>query len=342
MRGSGLKELLLLIYCEKTVDNILNGHSYSKGIRALLLASSALMKILFQSCNITIDEGLQLKKVLDNENVLEEIKKPEFQTIYKKFLAHIEAVEKNGPTAKQWIMFLKMNTILRMLVESDRNNNWELHVESCIKMLPFFLSCGHLNYAKSMLLYLLDMLNLKNVLSTEEYERFIKYFSIYRSDRPFSGTGTDMIIEQEFMKNFKCRGGLTHGRGTDDATLSRWIITMPFLIDLIKLLEAYTGTGYVTSQQHKDTSDARNVRDKEDTKKMYEFFLKTEPLSHSDLLVCITTGLAGDKSINCHNAYEHGMELLKKTFGKQYGEIKFKRNDKVNPLSNMTAITAAN
>lgn len=118
------------------------------------------------------------------------------------------------------------------------------------------------------------MINLQNTMDQQEFEKFTEkgFFTVRRSDNFFCSTSTDMIIEQEFNKNLKhSKSGMTHGRGTDDAPLSRRIITMPYMIDLIKLVEIFCGVNYVTSEQHKDASDSRIQHDKKDIETFFFF-----------------------------------------------------------------------
>ena len=80
-----------------------------------------------------------------------------------------------------------------------------MHLESDFEMLPIFHTAGHLAYAKSAELYLLEMETLQDVLSPENYERYtcMSYFTIRRSSRFWSGVWTDMTIEQWVMKKMK-------------------------------------------------------------------------------------------------------------------------------------------
>lgn len=53
------------------------------------------------------------------------------------------------------------------------------------------------------------------------------WFTNRRSDKFWSGIWSDMTIEQTLMRSLKISGGLSHGRGISDSTLSRWAVTMP-------------------------------------------------------------------------------------------------------------------
>lgn len=47
MEGSGIKELLMLIYAEGSVDQILNGHSYARAVRAYCILQQTLLFLIF-------------------------------------------------------------------------------------------------------------------------------------------------------------------------------------------------------------------------------------------------------------------------------------------------------
>ena len=71
------------------------------------------------------------------------------------------------------MQLFKMTTLIKQLLEADKSGNWNLHLESIQKMIPFFHSSGHHNYAESAHLYLQDMLNLKRDLSPAENAKFV-------------------------------------------------------------------------------------------------------------------------------------------------------------------------
>lgn len=129
--------------------------------------------------------------------------------------------------------------------------NWNLHLDTVQKMIPYFYASGHFLYAKSCHLYLQDMLNLKERMTAEEYEQFTSkgYFTIRRSDKFWCGTWSDMTIEQSLMRTMKCLGGLTHGRGVKESVLSKWTLGMAFLYNICDEVEKFCDVAFSSSEQ---------------------------------------------------------------------------------------------
>lgn len=58
MAGSGLKQLMSVIYAEQSVDKMLSGHAYGRAVRAHILCHVAVAKIIWQAIELTEDEWL--------------------------------------------------------------------------------------------------------------------------------------------------------------------------------------------------------------------------------------------------------------------------------------------
>lgn len=67
-------------------------------------------------------------------------------------------------------------------------------------------------------------------MTSDEFKKFSddSLFTVRRTNKFWSGTWSDMVIEQDLMRQIKVRGGLTHGRGTTDPSLDKWIATIPY------------------------------------------------------------------------------------------------------------------
>ena len=68
----------------------------------------------------------------------------------------------NYPTARLWLQYMNMVALLRQFIEAEHTGNWELHMQSLRDMLPFYAAAGHNLYAKSVYIYLQQMLELKS------------------------------------------------------------------------------------------------------------------------------------------------------------------------------------
>ena len=160
---------------------------------------------------------------------------------------------------------MEMMDILRQFIKAERTGDWKLHLQSVLDMLPYFAAAGHNLYAKSAYVYLMNMLELE-ISNPEIYHLFMKgHHVIRRSDRFWAGLSTDLVIEQMLMRSLKTVGGLTRGRGMTETQRTLWLLSSPACSEMNEAMQQFSGTTYVTSEQHKDSSAARCKRDVKDT-----------------------------------------------------------------------------
>ena len=78
-------------------------------------------------------------------------------------------------------------------------------------------------------------------MSEEEIHKFSEegYFTIRRTDKFWSGIWIDMTIEQVLMKSLKSAGGMTHGRGITESTISQWVLSAPYCSKVIKHVKEF-------------------------------------------------------------------------------------------------------
>ncbi|KAK4880987.1 hypothetical protein RN001_004306 [Aquatica leii] len=164
-----------------------------------------------------------------------------FQNVATKFRKTLSKMESNGPTAKLWVQYFRMVTLIKQFIKAERSGNWVLHLTTIQKMLPFFHASGHIFYAKCAQLYIQDMLTLKDRMDPLEYNKFTSegYFTIRWTSKFWSGIWSDMTIEQTLMKTIKSSGGLTRGRGIIDTVFLLIIVgedidLLVFLTGLVK------------------------------------------------------------------------------------------------------------
>lgn len=144
-----------------------------------------------------------------------------------------------------------------------------------------------------------------------------------------------MTIEQNLMKYMKTAGGLTRGRVVSDRILSRWTQGMTSLQHVCEQMKFCCGVSFSTSEQHVDSRGSRIRRDKQDLKKMMNWFEQHPPFPESSQLISISTGIVGDERINCHLSREVGIQGKDRIVGGDFRSVKFKRNDQVKPLATM-------
>ena len=190
------------------------------------------------------------------------------------------------PTAALWMQNMSMVDILREFVKAERTGNWLLHLKSSKDMLPFFAACGHNNYVKSVHVYLQNMAKPEKT-QPEIYRRFLQgYYVVRRSERYWAGLLTDLVIDQSLMRSGKSVGGLTRGRGVMDSQRVTWTLSTPACSAVVSAMQSLTKVESATSDQHKDSTPSRILRDQADTNLLGEFFEQRYPFEKESNLRC--------------------------------------------------------
>ena len=243
-------------------------------------------------------------------------------------------------TSKLWIQYYRQVSLMRLFIRAERLGDWELHLYCIKEMLPYFHAAGHLAYAKSAQLYIQQMMELPQTMPATDYKQFTEngYFTIRRFNRFWDGVFSDQTIEQFLMRMFQTAGGMTHGRGITESTLSKWVHAMPRCIPICNALEDFTAVHTSTSEQHKDLRASTEMRDNSDTIRFEQWLHVHSPFKEqvTDDLVSLVNGVVADGSVNCDDAIiSIGQRARSKMIGHPYGDITLHRKDKVNSLGSM-------
>lgn len=259
MEGSGLEDIWGTVYAAESVKNMMSGKAFSRALRAHILTYTAIGTYLYKHMADELSL-IDLKKydtfvrqqLTDwNENppsynfCQHDVTLNEMSEV---FLSQLNLLKSNGPTAKLFVQYFEMVTIALQFIEAERLGNWQLHLQSVKKMLPFFHASGHFLYAKSAQIYLQSMIKLEMEMDDEEYRRFTEegYFTIRRSYKAWSGIWSDMTIEQTLNRFFGT--DLTHGRGVTPSVVARYLACMPTSFAVMDSLETYCDLHSSTSE----------------------------------------------------------------------------------------------
>ena len=250
MKGSGIEELWGTVYAKATVPHLMSGHAFSRSVRANLLTVVALFKCLMDKCPNVTNEVLYPLVTNSEKLITNEMSPDEIVTLesVSNLVEHVLVICKNvsevSRTAKLWIQYMNMVILVMEFIKAERTGDFNLHLNTVISMLPFFHAAGHHLYAKSAHLYVQKMLELPLKMKKEDFERFSQngFFCIRRSARYWSGTWSDMVIEQSLMRPMKSIGGLTHGRGITQNTLLRWTSSIPLCTEITRAIEKFCAT----------------------------------------------------------------------------------------------------
>lgn len=199
----------------------------------------------FQSRSVPDDYKdlfIELKQLLDELYVTSTLSSTEAEQnlTLMEFCTKIHELKlhySNCRTAKLWLMLMHIVATARMFIRAERIGNWQLHLKTSQDMLPYFSAAGHNNYAKSCRLYLQDCENLCRCVKTS-FEN--GQFTVRRSEKFWSGTWTDMTIEQSLMRSGKTHGGLiniTH----KEAAKAKWLLSAHIVAEYSDALRLMTG-----------------------------------------------------------------------------------------------------
>ena len=98
-------------------------------------------------CNLSI-ENINIHQLQTNDK---------FQKLMIIIENKLSELENRNKTAKLWINYVRMVSILKEFICAKRMGDWSLHLNTVKVMIPFFHAAGHFPYAKSAQLYLQDM-----------------------------------------------------------------------------------------------------------------------------------------------------------------------------------------
>ena len=94
-------------------------------------------------------------------------------------------------------------------------------------------------------------------------------------------------------------------------------------------MQDFTGTKYQTSDQHKDTAQARITRDHSDDLKILQYLQERDPFTAKENLINLATSEVADESVNLDQAFEIGEKLIRGMSNQFLFSFSFKRKDMV-------------
>ena len=381
MRGSGLESALECIFGRSTVEHIMTGRAYARGVRGHLLIHSALLQILLcclvpghQHSDLPLETvsvaGDVSSLILKCEHVME------LQELFQNTLEHkvqitepvsidddsdvlsqnqfvnsesLEALDNSlhglfsmlssqSRTARLWLQYIRHIEIMKAFIAAERTSNWDMHLHAFQAMLPVFAAAHRFNYARSGRVYLQQMQDLPTT-HPWLYKQFKDgMFTVRKTDRLWPGLSTDLVIEQDMMREIKGRGGLTRGRGLTDTTRMTWLNTLLQCTSVIVQLRKVTGF-QVSAAEHVDVSQSRMRRDASDLEKLTKFFTSNSPFRYADSfrLVSLASGIAAtaDDNVTCDETDNIGSEIMERWSNITYKDMTLPKRDMVRTLANM-------
>ena len=346
MGDSGLEELFKIIY-PGDVSHIIDGSSYYKSLRAHFLIDAALCCFLMQ--NSTTNEEIRgldsyIKKCVQ-EKLGADFKTKAVHDYSEKIKKVLSALPGKSRTAALWGKYHELVALVKDFIRAERMHNFELHLSTTSKMLPYYAAAGRGQYAKGLRLYLEQMKTYDL-----EYGALIKTFKVLGlhtvryTDHEWSGIWTDLAIEQQLMRAVKSSGGLTGGRLRNQesahmlwtGTLNQMALVNKSFEDAIHRISKRKEPSKAVC--HGDLSKSSLTKNCEAFQKLMTWFTETVDFTDSDdksKLISYSTGLiskTGDDEVNPEDCLNIGISLHEKLDGLTFND-KFSIKGKVNNLS---------
>ena len=228
MAGSGLKELLEIIYASNAVDNILTGKAISCAVRGHVLVDAAVNAMLIAMAydsplpgtdaldiphdgtqgatndppastavsNGDLKEAASLfDNLMSSDKTIEEVCSADVLCRIRHMIERQKEALKQSRTACLWLQYMDMMDILRRFTKAERTGNWDLHVHTVREMLPHFLAAGRTLYGNIAYVYLSYILELESQHPDVHTSFKLGKHVIRRSDRYWAGLSSDLVIE---------------------------------------------------------------------------------------------------------------------------------------------------
>lgn len=347
MNGTGLKEILEVVYGENAVCHMLSGKSVQRAFRGHLLVDKCLSKIITSEIateSETFAELIAEAEVIYTSlaNNLITCETASASQILGRLQQHVEErksdLSSRSKTSALWLNYQNMLQVARLLVMADRTGSWSMHLHAVCEAIPIFAAAGHYNYLKSAHLYLQNMTQL-HITHPELSEKFHDGLHVIRRSQKFwSGLSSDLVIEQTLMRSLKTSGGLTRGSGLSEGQRALWTMSTPVTAEYNMAMQEFANLSYSTSEQHKELTDARIKRDNNDLQKISAKLVGFSPFAPDPSLRNIVTGVVAHDGVNVHEYKGVSSTIMQKMVGQPVFTYSFSRKDKARTLAETTSI----
>lgn len=180
------------------------------------------------------------------------------------------------------------------------------------------------------------MRGLSQELSEADFGAYKQNHSVRRSDLYFAKISTDQTIEQTLMKTMKIEGG-PFRRGATPSVVFKWIRAMLFTTDVVDGMEEFCRVSFKSSYQHIDASDSRINEDSKAVDKITQFFQIHNPFPDVQEVIAISSGVVGNETINCYEAFDIGINLRRKMKDCNFKDMKMTIKDTAKSLLSMNS-----
>ena len=146
-------------------------------------------------------------QIIDENSIPKEI-----QTILAKYEKYTEETKKglHGKTAKFWYGYVEMMQIYHQFIRSIRVGDLEIYISMLPKLTSLFFTFNRHNYARWLVIYHDNLLNLKETHPQVHQDFKAGCFALKRTSKQFSRIPIDLTLEQTINADTACqRSGIS-------------------------------------------------------------------------------------------------------------------------------------
>ena len=178
---AGLRDLAVEseVIAEGSVDRVLNGQQYNRGVRLHKLLYEALKRLAWKGFldwvqrnqaaeqqYLVEDSGtlfVGLTQSTNQENLDSVLHNPRLALLFDLFQQYLSFLRSDGgPLAQFWMSYIDMVETLLHLIRSSREGNWLLHLYAIRAVLPWCFGYDRINYSRYLSVYYAEMTRLSS------------------------------------------------------------------------------------------------------------------------------------------------------------------------------------
>ena len=277
------------VYAEASARQMLQGKQLARGVRCIKLVSEALFRLFWTAMASWLDKQGQSLMTDAQEQLLQDIQHAfhgndkasamnllkELETSLPDLKTKIQQFSESGiqqsETFKYWLHFIEGADLLLRMLRSERDANFELHLNCMSEAIPWFRAAGRTNYSKYMPVYIAEMKALENS-QPDSYKFLMEGGFVVRhtQERKFNSVATDQALEQTINKEGNSQGGIvgfTHRKGAG----ARWLITRHVTIEYAEAMNGCCDGVAHAQKSHKEHGAARMDRDEREILQIMEY-----------------------------------------------------------------------
>ena len=315
--SAGLRDLAVEsgVIAEGSIDKVLEGKQYNRAVRLHKLTYEALLRLAWlgfidwmetnhtsdlQNFNETLHVIRDLHENVCSETFESAITNQSCQRILDLFNEYLNLLRNGcGDLAAFWMNYIDIVEIMLGLIRADREGDWNLHLESIRKMIPWCFAMDKTNYSRYLPVYYNQMSHLEQN-NPELFSHFKRGgFSVQlRRTNPFGKIPIDQTLEETVNKDTQTSGG-TKGFSLNKGAVARYYLTAEYRTEALRQLRELLSL-QSDNKGHADLQPSRIKRDESDVESLIDMLENNwiNPLSIEPRdLVSISTGVVAPSDI---------------------------------------------